>query len=440
MNHLAKAKEKPKEKAGGKAAVKKSPEKKQDKTPQKEEQLKLPEVNIGLIGHVDHGKTTLTEALSGVWTDTHSEEVKRGITIKLGYADISFYRCRKCEGAKCYSTTEKCIHCFSGCDHVRTVSLVDAPGHETLMATVLSGAALMDGALLVIAANEQCPQPQTSEHLVTMDIAGIKNIVVVQNKIDVVTREQAMENYKQIKSFLKGTAAENAPIVPISAQYRINIDALIEAIEQHIRTPDRDDSKPPKMLVARSFDVNRPGTEIEKLKGGVLGGSLVQGKLSVGDEIEIRPGVRVNEKTTPIRAKITGLQKARMDLQSVTPGGLLGVSTSLDPSLAKADALSGSVIGLPDNIPPVFEELDVKIHMLERVVGSKEETRVEPLKEGMPLMVTTGTARTVGMIGKTGNISKIKLKLPVCADRGDRVALSRQVAGRWRLVGYGEIL
>ena len=145
---------------------------------------RLPEINIGLVGHVDHGKTTLTEALSGKWTDTHSEEMKRGITIRLGYADISFYKCRKCKEPQCYGTSEKCLKCFSGCDMLRTVSFVDAPGHETLMATVLAGAALMDGALLVIAENEPCPQPQTSEHLATLEIAGIERIVVVQNKID----------------------------------------------------------------------------------------------------------------------------------------------------------------------------------------------------------------------------------------------------------------
>ncbi len=403
------------------------------------EENSLPEVNIGLVGHVDHGKTTLTEALSGKWTDTHSEEIKRGITIKLGYADISFYKCGKCKHPQSYSTSPKCLKCFSDCETLRTVSFVDAPGHETLMATVLAGAALMDGALLVIAANEPCPQPQTSEHLVALDIAGIKNIVVVQNKIDTVSKEEAEENYGKIKEFLNGTIAEKAPIIPISAQYRVNIDALIAALEKHIPTPQRDRKKSPKMLVARSFDVNKPGTLIEKLKGGVLGGSLVQGELHTGDKIEVRPGIKIKDHLKPLVTEITGLQKAMKDQKTVTPGGLLGVSTKMDPIITKADALSGSVVGLPGKVPPVWEELSMEINTLKRVVGSKEELKVEPLKEGAPLMLTSGTSRTVGEITETGKVSKIKLKIPICAEKGERVTISRQVMGRWRLVGWGEI-
>ncbi len=160
------------------------------------------------------------------------------------------------------------------CTPLRTVSFVDAPGHETLMATVLSGAALMDGAMLLVAANEKCPQPQTLEHMLALDIVGINNIVIVQNKIDLVTKKEAMENYKQIKEFLKGTIAENAPIIPISARKKINIDMLIEALEKTIPTPKRDPKKNAKMYVARSFDVNKPGTPIEKIGGGILGGSF----------------------------------------------------------------------------------------------------------------------------------------------------------------------
>src|SRR3989344_8529533 len=117
-----------------------------------------PEVNIGLVGHVDHGKTSLTHALSGKWTDQHSEELKRGITIKLGYADAIFYEGKDENGNKTFSTDEKSL---KEAKLLRKVSFVDAPGHETLMATMLSGAAMMDGALLLVAANEKCPQPQT---------------------------------------------------------------------------------------------------------------------------------------------------------------------------------------------------------------------------------------------------------------------------------------
>ena len=399
-----------------------------------------PELNIGLVGHVDHGKTSLTAALTGKWTDTHSEELKRGITIRLGYADATFYVCPKCRGSDKYGTTPKCIKCFSSAKPLRTVSFVDAPGHETLMATVLSGAALMDGALLIISANEECPQPQTSEHLKVLDIVGIRKIVVVQNKIDLVSKEEALKSYRQIKALIKGSVAENAPIIPVSAQQGINIDTLIEAIEESIPTPKRDATKPPLMLVARSFDVNKPGTKIASLKGGVIGGSITEGKLKVGDVAELRPGIKVKDDYEPVRSRISGLQKSMVDMKEAGPGGLLGVSTELDPFLAKSDTLAGNVLGMPGKMPPVHERITMKVSLMDRVLGIKEATKVEDIRTGDLLMLTTGTARTVGSVtsARKDSLDAI-LKIPICAFSGERIAISRQVQGRWRLIGWGEL-
>jgi translation initiation factor 2 subunit 3 len=400
----------------------------------------LPEVNIGLVGHVDHGKTSITQALTGKWTDTHSEELKRGITIRLGYADATFYKCPKCNGTNAYGITDKCIKCFSACKPIRTVSIVDAPGHETLMATVLSGTALMDGAILSISANEKCPQPQTVEHLAALNMVGIEKIVVVQNKIDLVTEEEAIKNHKEIKEFLKGSIAENAPVVPISALQNINIDALIEAMEKTIPTPERDMKKPPIMLIARSFDVNRPGTLIKKLRGGIIGGSLIEGNIKVGEEVEIRPGIRIGENYEPIRTKITGIQKSMTDIEKADPGGLLGVSTKLDPYLAKSDTLSGNVLGLPGKMPEIIKEFTMSLNLMERVVGSKEEIKTDPVKTGDVLMITSGTTRTIATVKSAREKDiEIELKIPICALEKSRIAISRQVSGRWRLIGWGEI-
>jgi translation initiation factor 2 subunit 3 len=411
----------------------------------KNSEVLVPEVNIGIVGHVDHGKTTLTSALTGKWTDTHSEEIKRGITIRLGYADFAVYKCTKCESkdsAQCYGTTPKCPSCFGDCEPARMISIVDAPGHETLMTTVLSGTSIMDGALLVIAADERCPQPQTREHLTALELTGIRNIVIVQNKIDAVTEEEALANYKQIKAFVKGTIAENAPIIPVSANQRVNIDALIETIEKNIPTPKRDTAKEPRMLIARSFDTNKPGTDITKLSGGIVGGSLVQGMLKVGDEIEIRPGVKRAGRNNyePIRSKVVGLQKGMKNINEAGPGGLLGLLTGLDPALTKSDNLGGNVLGLPGKLPPTLNEIAMKVKLLERVVGSREELNVQPIKTGELLMLTVGIVRTIGTAEPAkGGLTKVVLRLPVCASKGDRAAISRQVLGRWRLVGVGEI-
>ncbi len=401
-----------------------------------------PEANIGLIGHVDHGKTTLTKALSGKWTDEHSEEIKRGISIKLGYADTVFYKGTDKEGRPLYTTQSNDARLTGPPTRLRRVSFVDAPGHETLMATMLSGAALMDGALLLVAANEKCPQPQTKEHLMALEIAGAKNIVIVQNKIDLVDEKRALANYQEIRAFVKGTVAENAPVIPISAHHDVNLSALIESIEKVIPTPTHDPLADPLLLVARSFDINKPGTRPEKLRGGVLGGSLARGSLSIGDEIEIIPGLRIEKdnKVTyvPLRSKIVSLYCGNEQVTTATPGGLIAIGTDLDPSVTKADNLVGRVLGKPGKLPASMERLSMTVKLLDRVVGAEDEAAVEPIKVKEPLMLNAGTATTVGMVVKSSNDQvEAVLKLPVAMEPGHRIAVSRRVGGRWRLIGYG---
>lgn len=401
-----------------------------------------PEVNIGLIGHVDHGKTTLTRALSGKWTDEHSEELKRGISIKLGYADTAFYKGPGKDGDEVYTTKPDDERLSGDAELLRRVSFVDAPGHETLMATMLSGAALMDGALLMVAANEKCPQPQTREHLMALDTLGAKNIVIVQNKIDLVSEERAIENFEEIKAFVKGTVAEDAPIIPISAHHDVNLGALIHAIEDVIPSRPHDPSADPHMLVARSFDINKPGAGPKKIRGGVIGGSLSQGTLKVGDEIEIAPGVKIEKdgktKYVPVTTKINALFCGQLSLQEAGPGGLIAIGTDLDPSVTKADNLVGRVIGHPGKIPEVLDRLSMKVTLLDRVVGASDESAVDPIKVKEPLMLNVGTATTVGLVLKSSNNDvECVLKLPVAAMEGSRIALSRRVGGRWRLIGYG---
>jgi translation initiation factor 2 subunit 3 len=405
---------------------------------------KPPEVNIGMIGHVDHGKTTLTQRLTGKWTDEHSEELKRGISIRLGYADAAFYKCPTCDDPACYSTQKTCPTCKGKTELLRVVSFVDAPGHETLMATMLSGAAIMDGAILVIAANEVCPQPQTREHLMALEIIGAKRIIIVQNKIDLVSEEDATTNYEQIKKFIKDTCAENAPIIPVSAHHDINIDVLIKTMEDYIPTPKRDKERPPLMYVARSFDVNKPGTKLSELKGGVVGGSLLQGTLKKGEKIEIAPGrkreVEGRQVLEPIFTTAHSLITGGTVTNTALPGGLVAIGTELDPTMVKSDSLAGKIVGRPGELPPVLESFDLSMCLLKRAVGTVDEKNVDPLKTNEPLMLTVGTATTVGIISELRpDWIRVKLKLPVCADQGQRIAVSRRIEGKWHLIGYGEI-
>ncbi len=410
-----------------------------------EENLSLPrqpEINIGTIGHVDHGKTTLVQALTGVWAARHSEELKRGITIKLGYADMPVYKCPKCKPPTNISTKPVCPLCGSKAVFVRAISFVDAPGHEALMATMLSGAAIMDGAILVIAADEPCPQPQTREHLAAADVIGIKNIIIVQNKIDIVDQKLARQNYMEIKNFVKGTVAQDAPIVPISAQRGVNIDVLLHAMEEFMPTPKRDETKPPFMYVIRSFDVNKPGTAVDELEGGVLGGTILQGKFKIGEELEIRPGIAPEGKSTynELFSEIVSLQAGGLNVKEAHCGGLVGVGTLLDPSYSKADGLTGNIAGKAGMLPPVLSELTLETHILDRAVGTKDLMKIEEVSMNENLLLHVGAAITTGKVSSVRKDSVlVKLTRPVCAQSGSRVALSRKILGRWRFIGYGMI-
>ena len=403
-----------------------------------------PEVNIGLVGHVDHGKTTLTQALSGVWTDTHSEERRRGISIKLGYADTAFY---KTDSGQYYATGRR----PEGGKDIdselqRVVSFVDAPGHETLMAIMITGASIMDGAMLMVAANETCPQPQTREHLMALEIAGIKNIVIVQNKIDLVTKERAMESYNEIKEFLEGTIAQNAPVIPVSAHHDVNLDILIEAIEQTIPTPNRQEDERAVMHIARSFDVNRPGTRPAKLTGGVIGGSIVEGAFREGDEIIIGPGRKIEQgnktRWEPIETTITSMQGGGGKRDVMMAGGLCGLGTLLDPSITTADNLSGQVLAKKGELPTIRTECSISVELMETMVSGDGEgaDKIYPLRNNEMLMVNVATSTSVGVVkGAEKGKATLHLRLPICADEGQRVSLSRRVGARWRLIAHGTI-
>jgi len=399
-----------------------------------------PCVNIGTSGHVDHGKTSLIQALTGSWTSVHSQELKRGITIRVGYSDAAFYKCKKCEEPLGYSTTPKCNNCGDESELSRVVSFVDSPGHESLMANMLSGSALMDGALLLVAANEQVPRPQTKEHLLALQTLGIKQIVILQNKVDLLSRDEVLANYNDITKFVKGTNAAKSPIIPISAQSGLNLDALIGLIESTIETPERDEKADPVMHVLRSFDVNKPGIKLKDIKGGVIGGSLTQGIFNVGDEIEIKPGL-INEKKKsyePILTEITSLGTAAGIVESVKPGGLVAIGTKLDPSMTRSDSFIGSVIGKPGTLPENSTKLKLSVNLFDSAVGTTEDIKVNPIQNGELLRLNIGTAPVLGKVTKVKSSNvEIELRRPACIFEDGHVAISRRIAERWRLIGAG---
>ncbi|XP_014362789.1 eukaryotic translation initiation factor 2 subunit 3 [Papilio machaon] len=418
-------------------------------------------INIGTIGHVAHGKSTVVKAISGVQTVRFKNELERNITIKLGYANAKIY---KCDNPKCPRPTSyisggsskddnfPCLRpaCTGRFQLVRHVSFVDCPGHDILMATMLNGAAVMDAALLLIAGNESCPQPQTSEHLAAIEIMKLKHILILQNKIDLVKEGQAKEQHEQIVKFVQGTVAEGSPIIPISAQLKYNIEVLCEYITKKIPVPLRDFTSPPRMIVIRSFDVNKPGCEVDDLRGGVAGGSILQGVLTVGMEIEVRPGLVSKDAEgrltcQPIFSRIVSLFAEQNELQYAVPGGLIGVGTKIEPTLCRADRLVGQVLGAVGTLPGIFVKLEVSYHLLKRLLGvrtegDKKAAKVQKLTRHEMLLVNIGSLSTGGrVIATKADLAKIALNNPVCTEIGEKVALSRRVENHWRLIGWGQI-
>jgi translation initiation factor 2 subunit 3 len=386
-------------------------------------------INVGIFGHIDHGKTTLLKKLSGKWTDTHSEELKRGITIKLGYADAVIY------------SDDGNFNITKNGKEIRRVSYIDAPGHEMLMATTLSGAALIDAAILVVAANEGI-QAQTREHLMVLQAKGVGNLIIVQNKIDLVDVSEARKNYEEIKKLL-GTKYSNVEIIPVSAQQGVNISEVLRAIVE-VKIEERDLNTDPRFVIARSFDVNRPGVKPGELKGAVLGGALICGKLKVGDEIEIKPGRKYKEgsmvKYEGISTKVLGLFRGADGLNFLTPGGSSGVETALDMSLGSRDGLGGNVAGLKGKVPDPTLKVKLKYELFSEVFGTGKHLKVEEIKKGETLMLSVGTSTTGGTVGNiVSGLIEIDLKVPAVVFLRDNVGIARNVGGHWRLIGFGEI-
>lgn len=416
-------------------------------------------INIGTIGHVAHGKTTLTKAITGINTIKFKSEKERNITIKLGYANAKIYQCPTCPKPYCYQSfgsftgnNPRCENkdCDSLMKLVRHVSFVDCPGHEILMSQMLNGATVMDSALLLVASNEPCPQPQTAEHLEAVNISKLDNIVVLQNKIDLVNKNLCLEQYENIKRFINNTRAKDSPIIPISAQKKYNINFLLEYIVNSIPLPIRDYTSTPQLTIIRSFDVNKPGTEVKNIVGGIIGGTITRGILKLGDRIEIRPGIitqDINGNITckPIITKVVSLFAEKNNLDFAIPGGLIGVGTKIDGTLTRSDRLVGHVLGIPNHMPDIFHQLELNYFLLQRLLGVKttnnQYVQVDSLEKNEALMVNIGSLTISGTITAIKeDLCKIKLSQPACASINDKVSLSRCVDKHWRLIGWGVII
>lgn len=394
---------------------------------------------IGTLGHVSEGKSTLIRALTGVKTQRHQKEQIRNITIHLGYANCKVYQNSETGALVAQKTSDPAPE---GSTLVAHLSFVDCPGHEAFLATMLGGTSIMDTACFVIAANQTViPQPQTYEHLVAADMMDLSRIMILQNKLDLITKEDAIANEAKIRAFTTDTIAESAPLYPICAQHGWNIQDVLEHILS-LPAPKRDLQANMSMTCVRSFDCNKPHQWIpgqSVLTGGIIGGTLLEGVCVVGDWIELRPGFLDTSGTAhPIITQITGLRCEETSLPYAVPGSLIAIETTMDPSLTAANRCVGQRIGFVGSLPPIVGELTVKFKRFKR-----DNHSFKHAKEGDLVRVCANVLTVEGVIVEVPEkkIRRIQLKRPLCLAKGEMVSIMRmnKDAGRELLEGCGKV-
>jgi translation initiation factor 2 subunit 3 len=388
---------------------------------------KQPIINIGMLGSVSDGKSTTVYSMTGVKTQKHSNEMKRNITIKPGYANMKIYK----NNNKYNIKQGELVH---------HVSFIDCPGHYQLIVTMLSCIKLMDGIILVVSAAEPIEKkPQLLQHIMAIKISGIKNIIVLFNKLDLIKKSVALERYKKLVDLLNKFEIEPKIIIPVCMNYGIGVDILLSSIMKYM--PPRIESiDSPKsyFMISRSFDINKVNINALNLVGGVVGGSLISGTFKVGDEIEILPGI-INKNSEgglvhkPHYTNIISLKSEITDLDIVKPGGLIGIGTNIDPFYCKNDKMIGMVVGLKGTLPPVYYTIKIKYTEIEFFSDNTKWVRFK----GVPVIVIIGTnCVDSNIINVNDSIIELKLTKPVCIDN-DMIILCSKTLESFNIVGYG---
>lgn len=382
-------------------------------------------VNIGMNGHVSHGKSTVVKAISKIRTQRHKKEIEKNLTIRLGYANTKIFQNMKTgylETAR--SDINELNDPVTGDEMklVSHISFVDCPGHAAYISTMISGTSLMDASILLIAANDPVvPQQQCYEHLLALNRAGVSNILVLQNKMDLVSKKDGMDNLNKIREFIVGSPIEDSVIIPVSAQFDTNIDQVVKYMRHSINLPDKKLNEPVRITIVRSFDVNKPNVDYTKIIGGVIGGSLTQGVLFVGDWIEIRPGVKMPDgKCHPILAKVVSLYSEKNKMDYAIPGGLIAIGLDIDSGLTRNNVLVGSVAGKPGSLPPVYDKMTIKYSKLRR------DVKLDKIKKGDNIILSANSA-VINTVVESSDKKRVILKTErvICGDIGMSVALLR---------------
>lgn len=408
-----------------------------------------PTMNIGMIGSVSNGKSSITEKITGIRTSKHSKEQERNITIKLGYANAKIYKCTSCPAPQCYqplsgaTMSAKCKFCNTQMELAKHISFVDVPGHFSLMATMINGTCAMDSTILIESASNKEIASQTKEHLLAIGISGLENKIACLNKMDLVKKEVAYDKITSLEQQLKGTAAEHSPIVPVAANYGVNIDVLCEYICRYMNEPVRNPSDKLKMILVRSFNINKQETSYEKLEGGVVGGTILCGTVKLGDKVNIYPGITNKNNTgsehsftyKPLIGTVLSINSETNNLQFAIPGGLIGMKLDIDPGLTHNDGLIGNILTSEDHDFKILEAFIVEMEMINR------SEIIELVKKDIIVVNSNACNQKCEVLSVNKNKAKLKLlEKPICVKFGDHITLSKIVDNKIFIIGRAKII
>lgn len=382
-----------------------------------------PSFNLGTLGSVSSGKSTCIYSLTGILTQRTSSEKVRNMTIKPGYANIMIYG-----DDNNYSIDSK-----DNLPLKKYISFIDCPGHYELTKVVLGQVNMMSGAICIISAVEDIMNnKQLREHLNAAKLAGIKKIIVCLNKCDLLEKKEIINKKNKVDELFKIMGLKYLCIIPTSFTHNIGVDYLLKAIDMFFETPKYNNTTKPQFYISRSFDINRPGTNFMDLKGGVVGGSLIKGTLSVGDMVEIKPGIvgKVNGKivSMPIKSKILSIKSEKKELKSITPGGLMAIRLDIDSQFTKNDRMIGNMMGLVNHLPEVYNNIKIKYKLFDKVLLEKNNT----------VNLQIGTLNLVGTITRINKLFiNLDLERPCCLEKKTTIFINKITDKTLNIIGKG---
>jgi translation initiation factor 2 subunit 3 len=384
-----------------------------------------PLLNIGTLGNVSDGKSTMVYELTGIKTQKNSNEKIRNITIKQGYANLKIWKCNECNQ---YNTNNNC--CNNECELVNHISFVDCPGHQTLTLTMLSSISLMNGVIIVVSAGEPIiEKPQLIQHLKAVKLSNIKKIIICFNKLDLISKELAIERKIELDMLLKKLDIIPLIIIPTSFNKRWGLDKLLKFIMMYFSYENIIDTDNTLFRITRTFDVNKPGTNWDNIIGGVIGGSLITGNLKINDEIEIGPGIIYKEgnkiKYETIKTKCYSIETNNQKIDEISPGGLVAIQTDIDPYYCKNDKLKGHIIAKIGCLPDIFTFIKLDYNNL-------DDTWTPKINDICDLQITNNSCKSK-LIKITDNIFEFQLSEPVCVENNIIIIICYQK----KIVAYG---